>query len=56
MKKTKLFSVTLLAFLVVAVLSNYQSLQIAKNACIDNDRTPQVEQSPLAFNWSVSCE
>ncbi|PLR80360.1 hypothetical protein CVD25_14440 [Bacillus canaveralius] len=47
---------TILSFLVVAIILNYKSLEYAKNACIDNNKTPKIEQGFLAFNWSVSCE
>jgi hypothetical protein len=45
-----------LAFLIISAVLNGNSLTSAKNACIDNNKTPTVEKSFLAFNWSVSCE
>ncbi|MYL18776.1 hypothetical protein GLW04_02675 [Halobacillus litoralis] len=57
--KTKSFFIVLaIAFLIltVAVFLNYNSLEYTKEACFDNNKTPEIEQDFLAFNWSVSCE
>ena len=49
-------SVIILSFLVVAIILNSISLEYTKNACIDNNKTPKIEQNFLTLNWSVSCE
>lgn len=35
---------------------NINSLENAKKACAENNRTPEVEQGFLSINWSVSCK
>ncbi len=37
-------SVIILSFLVVAIILNSISLEYTKNACIDNNKTPKIEQ------------
>jgi hypothetical protein len=57
--KTKSFiiaSTIAILVLTVAISLNYNSLEHAKGACVDNNKTPKVEKDFLAFNWSVSCE
>lgn len=50
MKKKKLLkaSVIIFSLFVIAIISNYYSLEKTKNAC--------VEQDFLAINWTVSCK
>lgn len=45
-----------LSFSAIAIISNFNSLEITKSACIENNKTPNVEKDFLAINWSVSCE
>ncbi|MRH43258.1 hypothetical protein GH741_11260 [Aquibacillus halophilus] len=57
--KTKSFfiaSAITFLLLTVAIFLNYNSLEYAKEACVDNNKTPKIEQDFLAFNWSVSCD
>ncbi|MBM7660280.1 hypothetical protein JOC85_001047 [Bacillus mesophilus] len=56
-KKKKIYvSSLLITFFSLAIALNYHSLHSAKNACIENNMTPDVDQSFLAINWTVSCE
>lgn len=57
-KKKKLFmvSVIIFSFFVISIVSNYNSLENVKNACVENNKTPNIEQDLLAINWTVSCE
>lgn len=58
-KKRKNFFISfviILSFVLLAINLNSNSLKYTKNACIDNNKTPKIEQDFLAFNWSVSCE
>lgn len=56
LKKKKLFvvSVIIFSFFTLSIVSNYKSLENAKDACVD--KTPIIEQGFLAINWSVSCK
>ncbi|MBS4213820.1 MULTISPECIES: hypothetical protein [Neobacillus] len=45
-----------LSFFAVAVVSNYYSLDNTKRTCVENNKTPEVEQGLLGINWTVSCE
>ncbi|WP_423800972.1 hypothetical protein [Neobacillus sp. SAB-20_R2A] len=45
-----------LSFLAAMFVLNFYSLENAKNACVENNRTPEVEQGFLSINWSVSCK
>ena len=55
-KKKKLFTVIIFSFFVISIVSNYNSLKNAKEACIENNKTPNIEQDFLAINWAVSCK
>jgi hypothetical protein len=44
------------ACITLAAALNYGSFNFAKNACVDNNKTPIVDKSFLAINWSVSCK
>ena len=57
-KKKKLFmvSVIIFSFFVISIVSNYYSLENAKNACVENNKIPNIEQDLLAINWAVSCK
>jgi CHASE3 domain sensor protein len=54
-KKKKLFmiSVIIFSFFVISIVSNYNSLE---NACVENNKTPNIEQDFLAINWVVTCK
>ena len=41
---------------VISIVSNYNSLENAKNACVENSKIPNIEQVFLAINWAVSCK
>ncbi|MFC7686359.1 hypothetical protein [Ureibacillus sp. GCM10028918] len=41
---------------IILVVTNYQSLENAKNSCEKGDKTPEVEQDIMAINWTVSCK
>jgi hypothetical protein len=45
-----------LSFSAIAIISNFNSLESTKNACLDNNKTPKAEKDFLAINWSVACE
>ncbi len=49
-------SVMILSLVLICFLVNYSSLQHAKQSCIESEKTPMVEKTFLAFNWSVSCK
>jgi hypothetical protein len=57
-KRKKLFMVLVIVFplFVISIVSNYNSLENAKNACVENSKTPNIEQVFLAINWAVSCK
>ena len=57
-KKKKFFIVTVIifSFLVISIVSNYNSFEDAKNACVENNKTPNIEQDYLAINWTVTCQ
>jgi hypothetical protein len=56
-KNKSLIATTITAFLLtIAIVSNYNSLEYAKEACVGNNKTPVVDQNLLALNWSVSCK
>ena len=57
-KKKKYFTLCfiVLLFSVIAITSNFNSLESTKSACIENNKTPNVEKDFLSINWSVSCE
>ena len=55
-KKKKLFTVIIFSFFVISIVSNNNSLENAKKACIENNKTPNIEQDFLAINWAVSCK
>ena len=57
-KKKKFFIVTVIifSFLVISIVSNYNSFEDAKNACVENNKTPNIEQDFLAINWTVTCQ
>jgi CHASE3 domain sensor protein len=57
-KRKKLFmvSVIIFSFFVISIVSNYNSLENAKNACVENSKTLNIEQVFLAINWAVSCK
>ena len=57
-KKKKLFmvSVIIFSFFVISIVSNYNSLENTKNACIENNKISNIEQDFLAINWTVSCK
>ena len=49
-------SVIIFSFFVISIVSNYNSLENAKNACVENNKTPNIEQDFLAINWAVTCK
>jgi len=49
-------SVIIFSFFVISIVSNYNSLENAKNACVANSKTPNIEQGFLAISWAVSCK
>ena len=57
-KRKKLFMVSVIIFppFVISIVSNYNSLENAKNACVENSKIPNIEQVFLAINWAVSCK
>ncbi|MFD6442729.1 hypothetical protein ACFWDG_23815 [Peribacillus sp. NPDC060186] len=55
-KKSFMLCFIVLSFSAIAIISNFNSLEITKSACIENNKTPNVEKDFLAINWSVSCE
>ena len=55
MKRKNIFMVVSL-FFVISIMSNYNSLENAKNSCIEINKTPKIEQDFLAINWAVSCK
>ncbi len=55
-KNLYVLSLIVLALLILLAALNLYSFNYAKNACIDNSKTPIVERTFLAINWSVSCE
>ena len=55
-KRLTLLSVTAFIFLLFLAVLNNNSLNYAKNACIDNNKTPLVDKTLFAINWSVSCK
>ena len=55
-KKKKLFTVIIFSFFVISIVSNNNSLENAKKACIENNKTPNIEQDFLAINWAVACK
>ena len=55
-KKLFMVSVIIFSFFVIFIVSNYNSLENAKNACVENNKTPSNEQDFLAINWAVSCK
>lgn len=56
--KKRFFMVTVIifSFLVISIVSNYNSFEDAKNACVENNKTPNIEQDFLAINWTVTCQ
>ncbi|MGD6965514.1 hypothetical protein ACQCVP_03655 [Rossellomorea vietnamensis] len=56
-KSKSLIAATITIFLLaIAIVSNYNSLEYTKEACVDNNKTPVVDHNLLALNWSVSCK
>ena len=55
-KKKKLFTVIIFSFFVISIVSNNNSLENVKKACIENNKTPNIEQDFLAINWAVACK
>ncbi|MFT9847102.1 hypothetical protein [Aneurinibacillus sp. REN35] len=55
-KKLLMVSVITFALFVIAIVLNYSSFENAKNACIDNNKTPNIQRGFLAMNWAVSCK
>ena len=57
-KRKKFFIVTVIifSFLVISIVSNYNSFEDAKNACVKNTNTPNIEKDFLAINWTVACQ
>jgi CHASE3 domain sensor protein len=57
-KKKNLFTISFMIFLffVISIVSNYNSLENAKNAYVENNKTPNIEQNFLAINWAVACK
>ncbi len=55
-KKSFMLCFIVLSFTAMAIISNFNSLESTKNACLDNNKTPKVEKDFLDINWSVSCE
>jgi hypothetical protein len=56
MKKFFIVTVIIFSFLVISIVSNYNSFEDAKNACVENNKTPNIEQDFLAINWTVACQ
>ncbi|MDN4494455.1 hypothetical protein [Ureibacillus aquaedulcis] len=56
--KKKFYMILVSSFLLFVMLAalNYNSLENAKNSCVENNKTPEVEQDFLAINWTVSCK
>ena len=55
-KNLFMISFIIFSFFVISIVSNYNSLENAKNACVENDKTPNIEQVFSAINWTVSCK
>jgi hypothetical protein len=55
-KKSFMLFFIVLSFSAIAIISNFNSLESTKNACLDNNKTPKAEKDFLAINWSVACE
>ena len=57
-KKKNLFmvSVIIFSFFVISIVSNYHSLENAINACVEDNKIPNIEQDFLVINWAVSCK
>ncbi|MEK3822463.1 hypothetical protein MKY20_25640 [Cytobacillus sp. FSL W8-0315] len=55
-KKSIMLCCIVVSFSAMAIISNFNSLESTKNACLENNKTPKVEKDFLAINWSVSCE
>lgn len=55
-KNLYVLSLIVLSLLILSAVLNFNSFNYAKNACIYNGKTPIVDRTFLAFNWSVSCE
>ncbi|RBW67447.1 hypothetical protein DS031_22190 [Bacillus taeanensis] len=54
--KFMMMVIIIFLFFVIAIVSNYHSLENAKSACVENYKTSNVEQGFLAMNWNVTCE
>lgn len=55
-KNLYVLSLIVLALLILSGVLNFNTYIYAKNACVENSKTPIVDSTFLAFNWSVSCE
>ncbi|WP_157077274.1 hypothetical protein [Robertmurraya korlensis] len=55
-KRKNVLSLIVLALLILTAVLNLNTYNYAKNACIENGKTPIVDSTFLSFNWSVSCE
>ncbi|MDQ0975909.1 hypothetical protein QFZ31_005787 [Neobacillus niacini] len=55
-KNLYVLSLIVLALLILSAVLNFNSFNYAKNACIENGKTPIVDSTFLVFNWSVFCE
>lgn len=44
-----------LGFILISVFLNDNSLHKVEQSCIANGKTPNVEKTLLAVNWSFSC-
>ncbi|MDW7617932.1 hypothetical protein SC499_25550 [Peribacillus simplex] len=55
-KKSFMLCFIALSFSAIAIISNFNTLEITKSACIENNKKPNIEKDFLAINWSVSCE
>ncbi|SOC43797.1 hypothetical protein [Ureibacillus acetophenoni] len=55
-KNLIMVSVIIFSFIVISIVANYNSLENAKDSCVENNKTPSIEQDFLAINWAVSCE
>jgi flagellar basal body-associated protein FliL len=55
-KSLYVLSLMVLAFLIMIAVLNYTSFNYAQKACIDNNKSPIVDKTFLALNWTVSCQ
>lgn len=55
-KSLYVFSLMVLAFLILSVVLNYNSFNYVQKACIEDNKSPIVDKTFLVFNWTVSCQ